>query len=369
MKFRSLTVVTILTALALQLAACGGSRYRPDSPDVRYLSSREYEKLQLPPDVAGTGEQQFVIPRNSVKISRGSILPGVDSARFQREGDQSWLELKVPVERLWTELVAFLENEGLALAENDSVAGFLLTEWKQPVEREERDGILQTVLGDKKRVTEDQVLRYALRLERSTADSSRLFVRTSQYRKYEAEQGSNSQGWNLVDDDPEASANLLARILVWIGLDEQESRELISSTDIKEFKARILLTANKDERHYILFWDNYEHVFARVQTALDAAGFETTDSELDEGLIEIRSPEDALLEVSQAQLKRRQDNAGFFKRRFGSDEIRGADLTLRFHRVESRIFAVDVVEPDTGEITASAGRQVLESIRDAIING
>lgn len=369
MNHRQFFVSLLVVVLVMFMVGCGGPKYRPDSPDVRYQSSKESERLKLPPDVTGTGEQQFVIPRTGSKISRGSILPGAESARFHREGQLSWLELNISAEALWPEILAFLDDEGLVLSENNSVTGTLITEWEQPKSRTARDGILQSILGDKQQVIDDQILRYSLRIERGDGENSRLFVQTNQYRKHDGKNPDQKKGWALTDDDPAKSADLLTRILVWIGLDEQKSREILTDLEISEYNHRILLTSNEENRNYLLLWNDYETTFELVREATGSAGFDITDKDLDTGVIELRGKTDYLADISQAQKKRKEEKAGFFKRTFGSSKDKGADLTLRLQRLESRVFALDVFETDTGAIESAAGRQVLESIRNAIIDG
>lgn len=370
----SMVRVVLLLIVCAGLVACGGNRYRPDSPDVRYRSAQEYKKLQLPPDVEGVGQQQYVIPRGGSKISRSSVLPTISTAQFKREGAVSWLEIALTPDVLWPELVAFLDNAGYPLAVNDSSAGLMMTRWAQPIVREARDGILQTVLGDKRTVVDDELLRYALRLEHSEdGASSRLFARVSQYRKRDAsEQGddeSNANPWQIIDDDPEQSADLLNRILLWLGIEEQKSNEILSDTEVEEFHHHIHLTAN-DQRPYLLIWEDYETAFGRVRDAVDEVGFHISDDDVDTGVIEVVADTDYLSEVRAAQEKRREENKGFFSGLaswFGGDEVPGAQLSLRLQRVESQVYAVDVVDRDTGAIENEPGQRVLAAVRDALI--
>lgn len=365
MSIQTKYTVIPLALLLSGLTACANS-YRPDSPDVRYKTAGEFQELQLPPDVSGSRDQLYVIPRGQSKIARSSVLPGAESVSFKRDGELGWLEVKVPVEKFWPELVAFVESEGYALAVNDSLAGILVTEWRQPRSITPRTGLMQKIFGDNHNIKRDEFERFVLRLERGDGDTSRLFANFNVYRNVKLVADAN-KSWEFDNDDENRSAELLTRILTWIGIDEQQASQILSATDVLEIRAGVLLRTNEEKQSYLLIWDDYENAFKKVKKATSIIGFNVSDDDIDTGTIEAEADADYLDELKVEQAKRREENKGFFSGLFRKSSDQGVEIVLRLQRLESRVYALDVLDADTGRLDGEPARRILESIRDALI--
>lgn len=359
--------VVMVAGLSLAVIACGSS-YRPDSPDVRYRSAQSYETLQLPPDVAGARGQQYVIPdARSTFIARSDILPSSDSIVLRRDGDVSWLDIQLPVTDLWPELVAFVESRGMVLEQNNAMTGMLVTEWRQPQRRIDRSGIFQKLIGSKKNINKDEVERFAIRLERGDDNSSRLFAR---YNLFQKGLDGDKDAWNYKNDDELRSAELLSQILVWFGVSEQKVKGLISELDAKAIYQNVQLET-RDELSYLLLWDDYESAFNRVKSATGKAGLVLEDDDINLGLIEASGDMAFLQTLKNRQNEILDNREGLFNslgRMIDSGDS-GMALELRFLRVESGVYAVDVRDPEVGIIEGTAAKLILKSLRDALLEG
>lgn len=358
-------VVTI-TGLSTALIACGSS-YRPDSPDVRYRSAQSYDGLQLPPDVAGARGQQYVIPEaRSSSIARSDVLPSNDSITLKRDGDVSWLEIQLPVTKLWPELVAFVESRGVALEQNNATTGMLVTQWVQPERRIDRAGIFQKLIGAKKNINKAEVERFVIRLERGDADSSRLFAR---YNLFQKGVEGDKTAWAYKNDDELRSSELLTQILLWFGVNEQKAKGMLSELDAKAIHQNIQLETH-DELSYLLLWDDYESAFDRIKEATDKAGLVLEGDDINIGLIEVTGDMAYLDALKSRQNEILDNKEGLFNglgRMVDSVEDSGMALELRFLRVESGVYAVDVRDPEIGIIEGVAAKLILKSLRDALL--
>lgn len=360
--------IVMIAGLSVGLIACGSS-YRPDSPDVRYRSAQSYEALQLPPDVAGARGQQYVIPdARSASIARSDVLPSSDSIVLRRDGAVSWLDIQLPVPRLWPELVAFVESRGMALEQNNSMTGMLVTQWVQPERRINRAGIFQKLIGSKKNTNKNEVERFAIRLERSGDNSSRVFAR---YNLLQKGFDGDKNAWAYENDDELRSAELLSQILVWFGVNEQKAKGLISELDAKAIHQNVQLET-RDELSYLLLWDDYESAFNRVKNATEKAGLILEDDDINLGLIETSGDMAFLQKLKSRQNEILDNREGLFNslgRMVDSLDDSGMALELRFLRVQSGVYAVDVRDPEIGIIEGAAAQLILRSLRDALLEG
>lgn len=360
--------VVAITGISASLIACGSS-YRPDSPDVRYRSAQSYEALQLPPDVAGARGQQYVIPdARSSSIARSDVLPSSDSIVLKRDGAVSWLDIQSPPTQLWPELVAFVESRGMALELNNATTGMLVTQWVQPERRTDRAGIFQKLIGAKKNINKDEIERFVIRLERTDNDSSRLFAR---YNLFQKGVEGDKAAWAYNNDDELRSSELLSQILLWFGVNEQKAKGMLSEMDAQAIHQNVQLETH-DELSYLLLWDDYESAFDRIKNATDKAGLVLEDDDINIGLIEVTGDMTYLQALKSRQNEILDSKEGLFNglgRMVDSVGDSGMALELRFLRVESGVYAVDVRDPEIGIIEGAAAQLILKSLRDALLAG
>ncbi len=252
-------VIPVLAIAVVTSSACSNLR-SARSPDILYSDSAdEARSLQIPPDLTDVSDaEQFILPGNSdAAISRNTLLPEVDGARFMRSDAGSWLELDAGPEALWPLLVEFLQSNGYAVAETLPVAGTLATRWSEA----SGSGGLRGLLGS------DARERVAFRLERD-GNASRLFARR---QVVDADAIDNAPDWPASASDPEATSELLARLLVFLGLDEQQSRGVITSAQAADvLQAAVVRTSGAGSQ--MVVHRGYLTAFEDLSEALERSG-------------------------------------------------------------------------------------------------
>ncbi len=365
MAHKNIFTLLVSGFLLLTISACG-SNLRPDSPDVKYRSASDHEKLLLPPNTTDERGSLYIIPNTKGKISRSSILPTAEGVSFERDGKVSWLNINLPVEKIWPELVEFSQVEGWTLAENNSLEGLLITQWDVPRHTIERGGLMQKVLGSKTKTDKNTLQRYVLRIERE-GDSSRLFV------DHQLAEGSQSEisDSDLKDDrNPEESARVLTKILVFIGINEQYAKEILSNQDISDLKNGLLLSTAANNSTYLLVWDSYDSVFERVRNAAVSTGFNLEEDDIDAGLIEVSGKADYLADLLEQQIEARKETEGFFKSLTNAFSNAGesVNLVINFHQVEPLVYALSVLDDGVQVLKGEQGKKFLQAIKNAMIN-
>lgn len=211
--------VSALLLMATFLSGCTAfnSARGPDS--VYSSSSAEARSLQVPPDLTDISDaEQFVLPGDGGgPISRNTLLPQVGSARFRRSDSGSWLEIDAAPEAVWPQLIEFLRSRGFDIAQTSPVAGTLSTRWSGAAS----GGVLRNLIGG------DDRERVSFRIERDGA-ASRLFARR---QVADADELDSAPNWPESTSNPEAVSELLAQLLVYLGVSEQESQGIISAAD------------------------------------------------------------------------------------------------------------------------------------------
>ncbi|MDO6460277.1 outer membrane protein assembly factor BamC [Granulosicoccaceae sp. 1_MG-2023] len=348
----TLPVTLVLTATLL--SACG-SNHRPDSPDMLYRSATESEMLALPPDVSGMRERQYIIPRAQGRLSRSSVLPSAEDIVLRRDGRLTWLELNLPVETLWPELVAFVGNRGLEVERNDSLTGLLTTAWARPSSREPRDGLMQKLVGDKVIVDKSRMERYVIRLERNGDGASRLFADYQiVHRDKRDERGTEG------NDDSMMSSQLLKDILIWVGVSEARADGVLSAEEAASIRAGMELVSNA-QGEYLLLWGDYESWFDALADIPGETLWRTEDADADSGEVEIRVSEDLMPREEPLE------EPGFWAKLTGKAGQEGTPLRLRFQMVEAGVYAVDVIRSDDRIVTGEVAQKLLRHARDELL--
>jgi outer membrane protein assembly factor BamC len=105
--------------LALIAAALAGCSILPESKKIEYKSAGKVPSLEVPPDLSQiTRDERFMVPdsggRGSATYSAYSadrtgasqsqnttVLPQVDNIRIERAGQQRWLVVALPPDKLY----------------------------------------------------------------------------------------------------------------------------------------------------------------------------------------------------------------------------------------------------------------------------
>lgn len=256
----ALAAVLLVSTL---LAGCG-SLASPNSPDVVYDPDAEQAReLQIPPDLTDVSDaEQFVLPGASgTAVKRNTLLPQFEALRFVRDGGQSWLEFEQTPEDLWPQLLAFARKEQYQIERTEPTAGLIVSQWRPASAVAKSNRLLNLISGD------EEYTRIAFRLERNGI-GARLFVR-SQAASEEAVAApdANQFSWPASSHDPENTSRLLARFLVFLGVEEQKASGILGQEDAQAVLDNAVVQTNSSGSQLLLNF-GFQSSFRRVVTAL-----------------------------------------------------------------------------------------------------
>ena len=269
---------------AAALLAGGCSALDSDSsPDLVYSpGAADAKRLQVPPDLTAISDaEQFVLPGDAGgPVTRNTLLPDFESVRFARDGGEAHLVFERRPEDLWPRLLEFLSEDGWVVDRTEPVAGIVATRWREAVGAE-RPGALRSLIGG----GDDLRSRVAFRLERD-GQGARLFARR-QLADADAIEAGTVEPWPAASSDPETTGTLLARLLVFLGVDEQRSRGLIDAADAAELlEAATVRTGGAGSQ--LVVHRGYRSAWEAVNAALERVGARVADRDDSIGRVSFR---------------------------------------------------------------------------------
>jgi outer membrane protein assembly factor BamC len=358
--------ISVLALLAVLVTACETIN------DYRYADSSVGQSLELPPDLAGVQvESKFELPAaisgdDETAKDKIPVLAKVQSVQLEGSGDLYWLQVDESVDNLYQIVKNFWASEGYRLNVDEPVIGVMQTEWIYKSEGGEEES--SSWLGDlftteELSATQDQ---FKTRIERSETNKlNRIYIahrgteykyvlRTDDARRDEV----NESDWNFRQPEPELEIEMLARLMIYLGLQQaavEQQRE-----NVKLFKPRASLLVDADESSpYLLINNVYQIAWNRVFHQLERMNFEIISSEFKsgisgEGVIFVKAP---TVEI--------ESSGGFFN--FQSQEKEGSmKFTLVFFEETNQSTRL-ILEDETGEFdTSPAGSQFLNLLYQKI---
>ena len=313
-----------LAGLVLLLSALPGCTTRFDSllPDRRpdYRESQvKTNRLEVPPDLTSstiddtlavpelnpTGNAKFSAYANErttagqVRTTDTTVLPASTDIQIEREGDRRWLLVQQQTpEQLWPKLKEFWTSNGLVLKRDDPRIGIMETGWAEN-RADIPAGVVRDILSKfidfaYSAPTRD---KFRLRVER-VDDGTAIYL--THYGMEEVDRGegiskdkSSSAQWQSRPADPELEAEMLNRLMVYLGAAEKRAAAQVASTPTTPAKPRTQLTT-VDGQQALVIEDNYARAWRWVGLALDSTNFVVEDQDRGQGkyVVEYRNPEE-----------------------------------------------------------------------------
>ena len=306
MKFAGLRVA--LCVVALVLAGCETIGLESKKIDYKSASKAKVPSLEVPPDLTSPSrDDRYAVPdmqgRGTATFSQYSVdrtsqsrtqensgvLPKIDKARIERAGNQRWLVVAAPPDKLWGTIKEFWQETGFIINSEKPEAGVMETDWAENRAKIGQD-FLRNMLGkvlDSLYSTPERDM-FRTRLEQgSEPGTTEIYIsHRGMYEIYTTE-GKDQTRWQPRPADPELEAEMLRRLMVRFGTEQkQASAELAAARDRVADRAR--LTREKDGAGTLDVQESFDRAWRRVGLALDRVGFTVEDRDRSKGLYFVR---------------------------------------------------------------------------------
>ena len=376
-----LSISVSLLALTLGLAGCSGSLTQ--SQKIDYQSARQVSPLEVPPDLTGpTRDDRFAVPDvaprgvatfsayESDRATRpttgmaGSVLVPVDDMRIERAGTQRWLVVPGTADALWTDIKDFWLELGFILNIDSPDIGVMETDWAEDRARIPQDFVRRTlgrVLDGMFSTAERDKFRTRLE-EGAQPGTVEIFISHRGMIEVYPSDAQDRTVWQPRPADPELEAEMLRRLMVRLGAEEQRAEAVLARADVPE---RASLQSLPEGQVRLTLDESFDRAWRRVGLALDRIGFTVEDRDRSEGLFYVRyidPDDDARSQRSEGVLSR----LAFWRgRESGAAARGGAEYRIRV-APQAQGATVAVLSRDGAEERSSTARRMLELLHQQL---
>ncbi|MBK6357409.1 MAG: outer membrane protein assembly factor BamC [Betaproteobacteria bacterium] len=291
-----------LSLIALALAGCS---VLPESRKIEYKSAGKVPTLEVPPDLSQIArDDRYLVPdvagKGSATFSAYSadrtpqaqaqnavVLPEVDKVRVERSGNQRWLVVAAPADKLWDTVKDFWQETGFIISVERPEAGVMETDWAENRAKIGQD-ILRNTLGrllDSLYSTGERD-KFRTRFEPGTTPGTTdVFVSHRAMEEVYTSSAKDDTRWQPRAPDPELEAEMLRRLMVRLGSEEKRAEASIASV---KAEPRAKLAKSDDGAGTLEVLERFDRAWRRVGLALDRVGFTVEDRDRSRGLYFVR---------------------------------------------------------------------------------
>ncbi len=282
-----------LLGLTLTLGAC--SSLQGDKVD--YKSAGKAPSLEVPPDLTQLSrDNRYAVPGAPVTASSFQLgqtasqtLPtamvALGDVRIERSGTQRWLVVNRPAELLWEPVKDFWQEGGFLLAMDQANLGIMETDWAENRAKIPEDFIRNTLgkVLDSLYSTGERD-KFRTRLERNAAGGTDIFIsHRGMVEVYDSTQKDRTV-WQPRAADPELEAEFLRRLMVKLGVTQEQSKVLVAAGANKS-TSRV---TNVNGQSVVQIDDGFDRAWRRVGLSLDRTNFTVEDRDRSKGIYFVR---------------------------------------------------------------------------------
>ncbi len=298
---RAVTAVALLTTLLATGCSSVGDLLKGDKVDYK-SSGKGGVSLDVPPDLTQLSrETRYVVPGSAVSASAyqtgqvSQTVPiaatNVGDVRIERAGNQRWLVVKRPADKLWTPVHDFWLENGFLLSLDQENLGIMETDYAENRAKLPQDFIREKLgkLLDNLYSTGERD-KFRTRLERNAAGETEIYI-SHRGMVEKVKPGNASVGqpggdtvWEPRAADPELEAEFLRRLMVKLGVTQEQSKALVAVGAARS-TSRV---ANVNGTPVVQIDEDFDRSWRRVGLALDRTGFTVEDRDRTQGTYFVR---------------------------------------------------------------------------------
>ncbi len=306
-----------LIGLTIALSACSVL----EGEKIDYKSASKGSSLEVPPDLKQLSrETRYAVPggvvsANALQAGQAAQPSGTEAApkglgdvRIERNGNQRWLVINRPADKLWEPVREFWLENGFTLATDQANIGIMETDWAENRAKIPQDFIRSTLgkVLDSLYSTGERD-KFRTRMERNTEGGTEIYVSHRGMVEVYNSSTKESTAWQPRPADPELETEFLRRMMVKLGVSQEQAKAVAASSAPRPPVAR---AASVSGIPVVQIDEGFDRAWRRVGLALDRTGFTVEDRDRNQGLYFVRYVEP----------KDDQKERGFFGKLFGSDK-------------------------------------------------
>ncbi|MDA8447648.1 outer membrane protein assembly factor BamC [Paracidovorax valerianellae] len=346
-----------LLGLAMALSACSVL----ENDKIDYKSATKGATLEVPPDLNQISrDSRYAVPGGVVSAAAfeagqsqkpvGSVNAAtrtIGDVRIERDGNQRWLVVTRPADALWDPVRDFWTENGFVLVQDQANLGIMETDWAENRAKLPQDIIRSTIgkMFDSVYSTGERD-KFRTRLERGPNGSTEIFISHRGMVEVYTSAQKESTVWQPRPVDPELETEFLRRLMVKLGVSQEQSRAIAAAPAQQVPTARMARQGNVP---VVEMDENFDRAWRRVGLALDRTGFTVEDRDRAQGVYFVRYVEPT-----------EKKDPGFFGKLLGRSSDAAAPVKYRVvvRSVENKSTVSVLNAAGTPETSANAERIV-----------
>ncbi len=344
--------------LSLSLAACGSTLLEGDKID--YKSANKGPTLEVPPDLTQLSkESRYVVPGGTVSAAAYQVqqdtrpkgisntaVSQIGDVQIERDGNQRWLVINRPADALWDPVKDFWQETGFVLTTDKPEVGIMETDWAENRAKLPQDFIRKSIgkVFDSVYSTGEQD-KVRTRLERRPDGKTEIYVSHRGMEEVYSNKEKDSTIWQPRAADPELETEFLRRIMVKLGVSEEQSKAIAAAPMAPVSTSKI---GNANGAPILQVSEPFDRTWRRVGLALDRTGFTVEDRDRSQGIYYVRY-------VDPSQINRGTE--GFFSKLFKRSPDAPEPIKYRIQVKSDNNASVVTVLAASGQADTSANAQ------------
>jgi len=333
-KLRQIPGLARFVACLFAGVALGGCSALPsiqiESKKIDYKSAGKLPPLEVPPDLTRPStDDRFVVPdinpkgtatyseysrdRSGQRVASAqssAILPTPENVRVERDGNQRWLVIRGTPEQIWPTVKEFWQETGFIVNLEIPEAGIMETDWAENRAKIPDIGLVRGFLGrvlDQAYSTSERD-KFRTRLERGIEPGTTEIYLSHRGMEevYTAASGDTKDTrWQPRPPDPDLEAEMLRRLMVRFGVQDERAKQQIASSERPTPRATLL---KGPDGGTLTLNEQFDRAWRRVGLALDRVGFTVEDRDRSKGLYYVRYID------PQIDVQSKQEKGGWLSR-------------------------------------------------------
>ena len=294
---RFATPARTLTALALaaSLAACSSL----EEDKINYKSASKASTLEVPPDLTQLRkDSRYILDSNSAAASgfQGASVKAADNgtasnsagdARMERSGNQRYLVVNLPADKVWSVLQDFWKDNGFTLSTDQAELGIMETDWAENRAKLPQDFIRRTLgrVLDSIYSTGERD-RFRTRIERNAQGGVEIYISHRGMIENYKGQYKDQTIWEPRPADPELEIEFMRRLMLKFGGATAPVTASAKATPAVAVAGAQVTKVNNQP--VIDVNDDLDRTWRRLGVALDRTSFTVEDRDRSKGVYFVR---------------------------------------------------------------------------------
>ena len=308
-----------LVCTAVTLVACSAL----ESDKVDYRSTAKAPSLVVPPDLTQMSKDtRYTVVDGGISASGVKTAPvtsdkstlaatAIGDVRIERSGNQRWLVVKRPADKLWAPIKDFWQENGFVLTMDQASLGIMETDWAENRAKIPQDIIRNSIgkIFDSFYSTAERD-KFRTRLETNANGETEIYVSHRGVQEVYTKERSDQTVWQPRPADPELETEFLRRLMMQLGASAEQAKSAVNGAVTKAAIAKLI---TKDGYPMVEIAEDFDRAWRHVGLTLDRTGFTVEDRDRKQGIYYVRYVSDIL----------DTDKPGFLAKLFGAGQKSG----------------------------------------------